>query len=667
MADNDLSEEPQKPSTNKEGKLPQNTVDSLFNLLGDEFSQFDREDANDQPADLPGTSPSSDLNSQGSSTPLNNESELKKVVHKFEEVDRRDGIQEGFHKDKLYLSMMMNFQQGEWSTGLGELLQLREKYPYEHELNYLKNEMELHARLDEVEQFETKKQKRKKIKETGFRILILLGIFALIFGVAYSYSTWFKTRFEQISEQIKAEQETLILNTNFNNAQQLLLAFRPNEALPLLMDIQTTNPDFPGLAESLDKAHSLISLEALYNEALQKKEAGDLVGALAAFQEIESKFPNYRDVSLQSKEIQRQFTLDDLIEEADNAIQSGDWEKAIQDYEQVRNRDFSYQTQIVEQRLYYSYLNAAQKLLEDQPDSLEALTKAQGYYSKALSLKPQDTTAIEELEAARTTIGNRLYTKYIDLAQQSLIGQPDSIEGLKKAEEYLAMASTIRPSDVLIAQERYNAEQYLAAQADFQKKNWNSAITTLQAIYEFSPNYAGGTARQTLYDAYILRGDYYKTSGSAKAALEDYQKALSIAEVTPENQIRLFEAQTKIGDILGIMNNYDLAIYQYRAAMDSANINQILLTNLELVNTINQADEYTRRNMYQAAYNLYHELMKQITEQFKTVSHVIESGDYLTQLANLYKTTASAILAANNLSDPSELSIGERIIIPVLP
>ena len=218
-----------------------------------------------------------------------------------------------------------------------------------------------------------------------------------------------------------------------------------------------------------------------------------------------------------------------------------------------------------------------------------------------------------------------------------------------------------------MAQERHTAQQFLTAQADFQKNNWNSTISTLQAIYDFSPNYAGGTARQTLYDAYVLRGDYFKTSGSAQAALEDYQKALSIAKVTPENQIRLFEAQTKIGDILGIMNNYDLAVYQYRAALDSANINQILLTNLELVSSINQADEYIRRNMYQAAYNIYHEAMKKITEQFETVTHVIESGDYLTQLANLYKTTASAILLANNLSDPSDLSIGERIIIPVLP
>ena len=60
-------------------------------------------------------------------------------------------------------------------------------------------------------------------------------------------------------------------------------------------------------------------------------------------------------------------------------------------------------------------------------------------------------------------------------------------------------------------------------------------------------------------------------------------------------------------------------------------------------------------------------VMKQISEQFKSVTHVIESGDYLTQLANLYKTTASAILKANNFSDPSDLSIGERIVIPVLP
>jgi tetratricopeptide (TPR) repeat protein len=658
---------PGKESSKQKGESSTNRVNSLFNLLNKQIVNLNEGDSMDQRAASPDKLDENESNVQNLSDDLSKQVELKNVVEEFEELDRKNDTNEPYHRDSLYLSMMAHFQRGEWEPGLDELVHLMDKFPAEKELIYLKKEMEIHSRFDISEGEYSKQTRRKHMTRLTIQLLILVAAFLVIFGVVFSYYNWFQTRFNQIRQQVITEQQTYILRTKFNNAQQLLSAFRPDEAQTILKDIQSTNPDYPGLAQALNQSQSQKELQKLYQDAMQMKQSGDLVGALAKFQEIETTNPNYRDVTLQTRDILRQFTMDDLIEEADRAFQSGDWVKAIGDYEQVRNRDFSYQTQIVEQRLYYSYLNAAQKLLIDQPDSIEALNTAQEYYSNALSLKPQDVTVLEELQSARDTIGNRLFNKYIELAQNSLVGQADSIEGMKTAENYFALASSIRPSDAIVARERNHARLFLSAQTDFLKRNWESVITNLSIIYESSPDYAGGTARQTLYDAYIMRGDYFLTSGSAKSALEDYQKALAIAEISPEFQIRLFEAQTKIGDILGLMNSYEAAIIQYRAAMDSANINQILLTNLDFVKSINQADEYIRRKMYKAAFNIYHEVMRNIATKFQTITHVVQSGDYLTQLANLYKTTASEILKANNLSDPSDLSIGERILIPVIP
>ena len=123
----------------------------------------------------------------------------------------------------------------------------------------------------------------------------------------------------------------------------------------------------------------------------------------------------------------------------------------------------------------------------------------------------------------------------------------------------------------------------------------------------------------------------------------------------------------KIANVMGVIGNYQAAVFQYRAAMDLANINEIVMLNLDLIEPINQAEEYIISASYKQAYNVYHETMQEIITKLGSETYEIESGDYLTSLANLYNTTSSAILNVNNISDPNDLSIGKRIIIPVIP
>ena len=118
---------------------------------------------------------------------------------------------------------------------------------------------------------------------------------------------------------------------------------------------------------------------------------------------------------------------------------------------------------------------------------------------------------------------------------------------------------------------------------------------------------------------------------------------------------------------MGVIGNYQAAVYQYRSAMDLANINEIVILNLELVEPLNKAEEYVRLGRYKESYSLYNGSMEEIIAHLDTVTHVVESGDYLTKLANYYNTTTTAILIANNIGDPNDISIGKRIIIPVIP
>jgi len=49
------------------------------------------------------------------------------------------------------------------------------------------------------------------------------------------------------------------------------------------------------------------------------------------------------------------------------------------------------------------------------------------------------------------------------------------------------------------------------------------------------------------------------------------------------------------------------------------------------------------------------------------VVHVVESDDYLSQLALDYNSTVSLIAAANNLANPNIIIPGQELLIPILP
>lgn len=572
-----------------------------------------------------------------------------------------------YKDDPLYQSLLNNFQYGKWETGIAELDQLIEKYPSDLDLLSLRKEIQLRASIDEAEQVDSKIRLRKRILSIGLRVLIAVVVFIAFISIINTYNKWFQNQITLINKSLETNQQEQEHKTKFNHAQQLMASYRPEKALLVLDEISIVSPKFPGLDTARAQAQSLMELEIQYSEAMQHKADGDLVNAHVILQAIEAENSGFRDVTLQVREIQREFSMTDLLDMADAAVRDGDWPEAVSRYEEVRNQDPLYEPDIVEDRLYFSYLNAAQNILDEDPDSIEALEFAQDNYLKALSIRPQDTAIMEELAEARESVGNRLFNKYIDMAQQALVGRNDSLEALKIADQYFAIAQSIRPDNQTIAQERRLAHSFLRAQNEFNIKNWEGVISNLKPIYEVEPDYAAGTARQSLYDAYIQLGDFHLRSGKPRIALEDYQKAVAIAELRPDSRIRLFESMVKIGDVLGVIGNYQAAVFQYRAAMDVANINEIVVLDLELINPINQAHEYAVQGKYKQAYSLYNEAMDKIVESLATKTHVVESGDYLTRLANYYNTTTTAILNANNISDPNDLSIGKRIIIPVIP
>jgi tetratricopeptide (TPR) repeat protein len=204
------------------------------------------------------------------------------------------------------------------------------------------------------------------------------------------------------------------LTIQLHNAQQLMIAGKPDEALSAYETIKTQNPDFPGLAESIIQAQTLKDVEVQYTQAMNLLQVGDSAQALDLLTQISQKMPNYRDVSLQIKSLQTQTEMTSVFEKAELAYSEGRYEDAVSNYESLRIMDPTFQVSSVEENLFQSYIKAAQELLLSPVPTTEILKKADDYFSRALAIKPMDREALAARTQVRMVIEDGIINDYVN-------------------------------------------------------------------------------------------------------------------------------------------------------------------------------------------------------------------------------------------------------------
>ena len=299
---------------------------------------------------------------------------------------------------------------------------------------------------------------------------------------------------------------------------------------------------------------------------------------------------------------------------------------------------------------------------------MEALQTAERYFKNALALRPQSEEIFERRDAARLSIEERLVASYLEQAQAVLSNQEDSLEALGMAEVYLREALNYRPADPGIASQLQLAQLFVGAQSDFNRALYDQVIIDLETVYANEPNYARGTARQTLYDAYIARGKAHLASGAYETALFDFQRAATLAEQEPDSLLRLFEAQTKIAEVQGVLGNYENATLLYRDAIDLGGLRSRAEKNdPALAGSLAEADRYADAGNYTQAYRLYRFSVRSADGIYDSVTHVVAKGEYLTLIAALHGSTVQAIVSANDILDPNKIYTGQQLIVPIIP
>ncbi len=532
-------------------------------------------------------------------------------------------------KDPLYESAMNFLQQGDWANGLVQLDKLILQYPLDHKLRTLRQEMHLRARMDQDEHEDQSVERRRRFTRFASRLWGVIIVVALILTGYSSVANFVQERIKDTRKIL--EQEFLVVeqSAKFRDAEAFLRADRPEEALVLLEEIAASGVDFPQLETTLSQAQAASALLADYQEGLRQMERQNWDAARNHFEGIMDENPNFRDVSILLADLERLSFMDEILFTSNLNYDEEDWVAAVEGYESIRALDPEFQSQLIEEKLFASYVNAAKATLVDQADSLQALETAERYFRKALALRPQDPEVKSERELA-----------------------------------YL----------------------YLKAQNDFSQGLWSEVISGLEIINAEKPDYALGTARQTLYEAYIARGDAWMAKGEYEAATLDYQRGSTLAKQDPEAVLRLYEAHLKIAEVEGAQGNFETAVFHYRTAIELSDLkDRALRDNAAQAAVLLEAEKTAEEGNFGVAYEqyrralgivpgniclsfgTYQEALSLAYARERMITHEVQPGEYLTMLANRYRSTVCAIVVANDLDDPDMIYQGQELRIPVLP
>ncbi|OGN93472.1 MAG: hypothetical protein A2Z71_04435 [Chloroflexi bacterium RBG_13_50_21] len=564
---------------------------------------------------------------------------------------------------------MGHFRVGRWEEGLLKLGKVEKDFPMATDLRGIRQEMEVRARISDYEVDENKHNRAQNFRKVTTRILLSLVILFGAFAAIITYSGWIQGQIARAQSSFSQNMQQAELTIELRNAQQLMIAGKPDEALTAYEAIKVKNPEFPGLTESITQAQALRDVEVQYTQAMNLLQVGDSAQALDLLQQISQKMPNYRDVSLQIKSLQTQTEMTSVLQQADMAYSEGRYEDAVSRYESLRIMDPTFQISSLEENLFQSYIKAAQALLLSAVPTTETLKKVDDYFSRALAIKPLDREALAARTQVRSVIEDGIINDYVNQAQSALASAPDSLEAQQLAEHFLSLALGVSPNDPSVLLQFQLAQTYVQAVNAFSSSKWDTVIEQLEFVIEQQAGYANGTALQTLYDAYIARGSDYVASGEYALALDDFQRSAVLAQNLDDSDPLSFEAQIMIGEAQGSLNHFQQAVGIYQDALNTIGLRERIngLQNT-LTDTLSYADYLANAGDFQSAFYAYQKLIRNRVQAYdQTVVVTVKNGDYISMLARRYNTTVAAILSANDMNNQPRLSPNTQLIIPTLP
>jgi tetratricopeptide (TPR) repeat protein len=364
------------------------------------------------------------------------------------------------HRDNLemndlYRQSVEAFQEGRWEEAIKGFEALLEVYPDDETLQTLLNEARGKAALSSVKAGEGARWFRKLLP---FAVAVVV---LLLIGTGLWAASAYRAQVAERAKSVSARQQA---ETYLSAGRKALAEGRYDAAEENSQKALELDPTLETAKTALEEVKKEKAASTLYEEATREREKGNLEKSLALFEQLREKYPDYRDVSRQIAEIQRQLQSNRMLQQADEAFEKGDWDRAADLYSSFAKSNPDSVTDEVERRLYTAYLKLGEELIGSKK-SEEVVQQAAKMFRNALRWKPRDP----------------------------------------KARAYLDMI-----------------EKYQEGKAAIQAGNFDLAISILRELYVEQPDFLGGKVADDLYAAYLSRGERYEQAHEYTLAYQQY-------------------------------------------------------------------------------------------------------------------------------------------------
>lgn len=374
--------------------------------------------------------------------------------------------------DLRYRQALDHLQAGRWNDAIAGFEALLQDYPDDANLKQVLEGARLKASLDGTTRIRVRRW-HISWRIVIFRVLAagtILGVLAMGFWLVSQgvLPALFQARVARQQAQLLIQGKAYLTAEHLDRAEASFKA--------LLAQVPESVEAQNGLAD----VHTQREILNLYLQAVAAQDRQDYTAALQALNELAIKSPSYRDINSRLATIIKRQQIETLFTEAEVAFNAGQNQEALDRYLQIRTLNATYQTNVVTERLFTTYVRMGRALVEKRPPAPDDIPLALDYFTEALVLKPRDLGTLQE---------KRL------------------------------------------------ADLFNKGQIAYQDGRWHDATVPLRAVYDSRADYLGTIVVNMLYDAYIRSGDQYVQEDDIYRAYDDYLNAsrLPVSDLTLAN------------------------------------------------------------------------------------------------------------------------------------
>ena len=564
--------------------------------------------------------------------------------------------------DPLYNKLINHFQNAEFGKCKEVLENLEQMYPGHPLLLKFKDDLQLKLSLQNMAVRGVKKAKLSKFKVTfkmGLFAVVATIVVMAVFLISYPF-------FNDINIARRLEIQATQLDSLKGQAEELLIAGKPQDASNIVEKIRSLDPEYVHLPELTTQTIDLLLLETKYNVALDLVQQNRLVEAMLYFREIETARPGLWDINQQIDLIASPDRIANFMAEGDAAYKVEMWDQVINAYETVLILDPNLNDTKMNEQLAESYLRKIPGMLQSENSTKEEVEKAYEYYLKANTLTPETEALDSGVRELHDNISNLLSQKFTHLSKANLANTEQTSTTIDEAIGFQKKAVDINPSDPSLKVDLKNAEHYQSAFENLIGLQWELALADLELIYSSDPDFANGNVRSMLYETYFSLGKQFHSQGQYSNALNVLKQAEILSLDFTDNLMKQFQVQVLLGDTVEKLGNFQEAVAYYQNALNGIQGSERLANYPEFVAILNEANRFSEEGDYGRAFVSYQDLLKEIDVIYLKSEIEIKDEGFLVFFANENFSSVDAILDANQLPNAMVVTFARKLIVPVI-